>query len=280
MKTDELPAPGVGAALAPWVDCFWMIRSSHRRKGCLRMRVLPDGCMDLIFVSGKPLHVVQSDLTTRALPPAFGAGPMKRALVVLLSPATNVFGVRFAPGGAFPFLRIPLHELAEQQVPLAELFGTDGDELAEQVAGEEFPAGKFGLIETALLRRGGRAEHLPGWLSATLDASRHCSALPSITVLARIVGLSPRQLERNFQMRIGLSPKRFCRIVRLKRLVGILKSSREPGWAETAAAADYYDQAHLIHEFRDLGGVTPRQFWHEDSDLDVAFLQYKPRPRS
>ena len=82
MKTDWLRKRAPCAALAPWVDRFYTISSNRNQQRLIPVRVLPDGCVDLIFVRGSPLHLVQSDGVAQPLPRAFVAGPMKRASVV------------------------------------------------------------------------------------------------------------------------------------------------------------------------------------------------------
>ena len=263
MKIDPFRKIAACAALGPWVDRFWTISLSRDKGRLMPIRVLPDGCVDLIFVGGCPLHLVQSDGTAQPLPIAFVSGPMKRASVVLLGGTTNLVGVRFKPGGAFPLLRTALHELADQYFPLEELLGGQGKPLADQVADGQLLPYKLQHLESFLLRQVGRLESFPDWLAAIIRASSHCHDKLSIPAAARIANLSARHLERQFQARVGISPKRFLRIVRLRRVLPALKVKAEPDWADLAAAGGFYDQAHLIHEFRHVVGLTPRQFWRE-----------------
>lgn len=272
MKVDPLRKVAACAALAPWVDRLWTLSPSRDQKRLMPIRVLPDGCVDLIFVSGCPLHLVQSDGTPQRLPMAFVSGPMKRASVALLGGTTSLVGARFRPGGAFPLLRIALHELADQSVPLEELLGGEGKPLADQVAGGQLLPYKLHHLGAFLLRQVSRLESVPDWLAAIIRESSHWHDELSIPAVARIANLSAQHLERQFQARVGISPKRFLRIVRLRRILPALKVKAEPDWADLAAAEGFYDQAHLIHEFRHLAGVTPRQFWRERTD--VGFLQY------
>ena len=91
------------SALEPWVECFW---TRHDDGSATETRVLPDGCADLVF-----------DLNDGE---AMAVGTMTRPLVVPVG--GEFFGVRFRPGRAAAFLRIPLAEITDARVPLGDLW--------------------------------------------------------------------------------------------------------------------------------------------------------------
>jgi transcriptional regulator GlxA family with amidase domain len=72
------------------------------------------------------------------------------------------------------------------------------------------------------------------------------------------LGVSERHLRRVFREYVGVGPKTFARLIRFHRALGAARAGRHAGWAGIAAAAGYYDQAHLIAEFRAIAGVTPQ----------------------
>ena len=72
------------------------------------------------------------------------------------------------------------------------------------------------------------------------------------------LGVSARHLRRVFREALGTSPKAFNRLMRFLRALGTARQDARTGWAGIAAVAGYYDQAHLIAEFRTIAGVTPR----------------------
>jgi transcriptional regulator GlxA family with amidase domain len=81
------------------------------------------------------------------------------------------------------------------------------------------------------------------------------------------MGVSERHLRRLFRETVGVSPKTFARMSRFQRALQAARSDGRAGWASIAAAAGYYDQAHLIADFRVLAGVTPQALLRE---LDAA----------
>jgi transcriptional regulator GlxA family with amidase domain len=77
-----------------------------------------------------------------------------------------------------------------------------------------------------------------------------------VTELMSEFDLSGRQLERRFHQVVGIRPKLLCRILRFRRLVDATACGTQD-WAALALDCGYYDQAHLIHDFREFTGQTP-----------------------
>jgi AraC-like DNA-binding protein len=81
--------------------------------------------------------------------------------------------------------------------------------------------------------------------------------------VANDLGVSERHLRRVFRETVGVSPKAFAKITRFRRAVCAARDDAYPRWASIAVATGYYDQAHLIAEFRAIAGVTPRTLLRE-----------------
>lgn len=264
-----VPAPqyaelAPSAALAPWVACYWSIRAADALP--MRNRVLPDGCADVIV-----------DLTADSQPIVVGA--MRTAAVVPLAGCVDLFGVRFWPGRALPFLDIPLSELTDGRIPLDAIWGDDAAAFADAFAAGT-PTARAACVERILCRRLG---------STTLDNCEGDEALATravrllervdgrvgVRALATALGAGERQLERAFDRSVGLSPKVFGRVLRFRRAVREIQcgiDGRVPAWTDVAFGAGYADQSHLIREFKSLAGLTPAQYVVER--CGVGFVQY------
>jgi transcriptional regulator GlxA family with amidase domain len=97
----------------------------------------------------------------------------------------------------------------------------------------------------------------PGPDPAVIAAAGALDRGVAVGEVADRLGLLPRTLRRRFTAQVGLTPKRFARIQRLKRVVQDLDGHGAADWAAVAARHGYTDQPHLAGEFRELAGVTP-----------------------
>jgi len=79
----------------------------------------------------------------------------------------------------------------------------------------------------------------------------------SIPDVASRLHLSVRQFERSFAREIGITPKRFARVARFQAALDARVRMPERSWLDIATDTGYFDQMHLIHEFRSLGGMPP-----------------------
>jgi AraC-like DNA-binding protein len=222
------------AALRGAVACLWasVVPDGDRGDGL----VLPDGCSDLIWEQGTGGYVAGPD-TGPVRPPA-AAGAV-------------IVGARFRPAAGGPALGLPLSELRDQRVPLADLLPAQ----ARPLRGTLSPA----AAADALLDVTGR---LVAASSADSAIARAAALLrdPAARTedIAGRVGLSERQLRRRTHAAAGYGPKTLQRILRFQRFVRTVDASAGPlDLAAAAAMAGYADQSHLTRESVALSGLTP-----------------------
>lgn len=155
-------------------------------------------------------------------------------------------------------LGVPASAIAGRIVALDDLWGDVATRrLSDRLADARDTVDAAAILESAIAERlviaHGRSAHAQLVLAA---ADRLTSA--NVHAVAVDLGVSERHLRRVFRETVGVSPKAFAKLTRFRRA---LRAAREDGhatWATIAAAAGYYDQAHLIAEFRAIAGVTPR----------------------
>jgi AraC-like DNA-binding protein len=255
MYGEHAPHP----ALAPYVECIWT-RSGD--DGPARHRVLPDGCVDILF---------QSD----GGGPFAGAvvGTMTRAMVVEESLPAAYVAVRFRPGMAGGFLGgADLVELTDRSVPWAAVGGDlrvgDHDALADRLWRVKGTPEQVRLVEAYLLRRlaGVRDRRDPlvdPLVGAAIERLQWSAGASRIATLAADLGVSRQHLRRRFLAKVGITPKVFARVVRLRRAVDALLQSPRPRLVDLALDGGYSDQPHLVADFVELAGLAPTAFLAE-----------------
>lgn len=206
-------------------------RSADERRG-RTTRVLPDGCMDLIWLGDAGLVVAGPDTQAHMVPGPTGA----------------YTGLRFAPGWGPAVFGIPASELRDRREPLAVVDGArDARALAERIA--EAPDRALVLEDFAARRlRGGSPDPVAA------AAARRLRGGVGVAELARDLGLSDRQLHRRSVAAFGYGPKVLARVLRLRRALDLAYAGNP--FAEVAAVAGYADQAHMSREVRALAGLS------------------------
>ncbi|NNM34880.1 MAG: hypothetical protein HKO53_17515, partial [Gemmatimonadetes bacterium] len=204
-------------ALRPLVECYWSVRGAVVDR--VSHRVLPDGCLDLLF-----------DLSSGAADPMQGhteaavVGFMTRPLPVGYRGEVELFAVRFRPGRAAGVLGVDTHELTDRVEALDDVWGHEGRTLFERlVAAPTTTDIRARVLDAALLSRleDGRAATDVLMVEAASRIVRSGGRV-RIGDLARSLGISRRQLERRFPATVGASPKTAARVVRFRRVVDAL----------------------------------------------------------
>ena len=222
----------VNGGLERWVECAWTREGPDGHE-----RIVPDGCMDLLWSDGGGLIAV---------------GPNTTAFLAPVSNGGSVVGVRLHPGAAPPLFGVPAPALLDARVPAAALWGDAAKRLEERLATTEAATERAHLL-VSFLSSHATAEPDPLVRAAAqrLEAGR-------VTEVARELAVSERHLRRLVSAHVGYGPKLLARIMRLRRALARVREGTE--LAEVAYIAGYADQAHFSNECRELAGVPPGRF--------------------
>ena len=250
-----------GGPLQAHVDSLW-----YSARGALphaRERFLPTGCADIVVLLLQE-HLIryegEHDMQARRLRGAIVQGPFDRFGVRGTEGASAVVGVHFTPGGAAAFLGGALPDLRNRTELLEDLWGPWARDLRERLQAAASPQQVLQLLQDLLLQRLGDAPPPDPLAAFAIAAFRRDPASARVAPVQRASGCTPAQFIRRFEQAVGLTPKRFARIQRLGLLLPQLARCGPRDWAQVAAGGGYYDQSHLIHEFRQLTGMTPAAY--------------------
>ena len=171
---------------------------------------------------------------------------------------------QLAPGAARALLGTPVDELTDRVVPLGELWGPPGDRLTDQLTGlASQPMSAVRQLAAALSARA-HAARPQDTTAADLVRQASIGLSPEdanphrrVNEVARHLGISERHLRDVFTATVGIPPKQFARLVRVRTVLSRLY--REP-LARLASDVGYYDQSHMTAQFRQVMHVTPTAF--------------------
>ena len=219
------------------VDEFWRIDATGQPH-----RVVPDGCMDFIFDLDDPRGAIV-------------VGAMQRAKVVVLPAGARVFGVRFRPGAGALYVDAPARELRDRVCPLDEATRSRRSRLVDRVLDSRSDDDRRAAVGAFLAEPTGRVRASNARLRRAVQLIHASKGAAPVAEVAAQAAIGERQLERLFDERIGVPPKLFARIARL-RYARELESGGERH-AALALRAGYANQAHFVRECRTLFGITP-----------------------
>jgi AraC-like DNA-binding protein len=245
MADEFLVQPPV-PALAPFVQHYWLSLHNTDRTHL----ALPDGCIDIVIeVAGGRWR-------------AWGYGSTTRPTLLPCEPGRHYLGIRFRPGMARHFIRSRADELTDRQEDAQALLALPLEPIAECV-GE---AGLFDAIDRRLASRLTAAAPALTCADRTVRAIQAAHGAVRLEAVATQLGLSPRQLQRQFLQTVGVTAKFFCRIARAERAAALMSREGRDPLADIAADAGYADQSHMTRDFERLRGASP-------AGRRVAFVQ-------
>ena len=247
--------------LAPFVHQYWEIGSVIPSGQTHIQRIIPSGLMELMHYQYDLPTVIQE---TYEIPgSSFLSGQQKGYYDLSVKGKLSLFSVQFKAFGAYAIFDIPMHEFVERNIPL-ELFVTNQiQDIEDKLCGAGSFSEKCIIIEHFLTKLLTRRQKI-----YTLKRIMHCisvvnkqKGIVSIDHLADTACLGRKQLERNFKDFIGISPRQFLKVIRFQNSLHQKSIDKEQSLTVLAHECGYFDQSHMINDYRELSGMTPGEYF-------------------
>ncbi len=260
-------------ALAPYLECVWEVWDHRERALRGPERVVPDGCPELILHLADPF-ARRAGGRWAAQPRAFLAGPLTRPWLLRAGRRVRTLGLRFRPGATSAAFPVEMREARDRELPLGPLVGrAEAAALLRAVAAARTRPARFRAAQEWLQQRIGAKAAPRGDARPAVRLLIASRGRRRVADVARQLGWSRRRLERVFDRDVGLRPKLFARIVRLNAVLASLDAAERASAVDLALDAGYFDQAHLLRDFRALAGRRPRAGGDGDGELARNFTR-------
>ena len=218
------------------------------RTGEKALPIVPDGCVDILFCCDP------------ARPYAKVCGTLLERLPIPLEPYCLFFGVRLSPALSAELAGLPMKEVVNVQ-PRIEYVLPGYKYLAEQIAEEPDFQARIRRFERESARLLIRESNRPTLIDQCWRIIERSGGTISIEELSRATGYSTRYLRAKFEETLGISPKLFIRIIRFQHTLSlIMNHGGEMELTSIASDRGFFDQAHLIKDFKSFSHLTPMQF--------------------
>lgn len=230
--------------LSRWIAYTWMVRWDLTGLPAHTQETAPHPNVYLIFDNGR-LEV---------------SGVSTKKFVRLLEGKGQAFGVKFQPGGFRPFLSQPVSWLTDRILPAHTLFGEDAARLERTLLAAKDDGEIVEAVYAFFLPRVPPFDTHVDTAAKLVEFIFTTPEMKTVDDLARFSGIKKRSLQRLFNEYVGVPPKWVIRRYRLHELIDRLNRGEELDGASLALELGYFDQAHLINDFRSMTGSTPAQY--------------------
>jgi len=264
--------------LAPFIDCFWIIKSSAIPGVTPKVRMPADSRPTMLLsFAGDSRFVADNGGMSRLSSGADLLGAHAESYILEHDGDTDLVAAQFRAGGLAPFVSCGIDELSGRATPVSLLWGGAGNRILERAGEAESVEGKLLAFQESLVERLSETSRKSD-IERVTAALRIAGRSAPIDRLAEQVNLSQKQFERSFTRVVGMMPKRYFRLARFQRIARFLTRSRNGvaiDWAGMALKFGYYDQSHMTKDFQDFAGISPGKF--SAATLGVVEVVYGDR---
>ncbi|MFA6540258.1 MAG: helix-turn-helix domain-containing protein [Bacteroidota bacterium] len=230
-----------------FVEYFWHVEWDLTGKEPYVTETLPHPSVHIVFENDS----------------SYVLGIMKTKFSRTLEEKGSVFGIKFHPGGFYPFLGKSVSTLTNEQRSLTEIFGREGTALHRQIFSSVSPAEKAASAEKFLGKHLPRQDETIGIIGAVVEKIISDRRILKVDDLVEHFQISKRTLQRIFSDYVGINPKWMIKRYRLHEAVELLENSRENDLLQIALGLGYFDQAHFIKDFKTIVGKSPAKYLAE-----------------
>jgi AraC-like DNA-binding protein len=266
-------------ALAGVVRCFWTLRGEAPRDGDAPADpAFPDGSPELILNLGDAFEHRPPRGRAVRQPAAFLVGQITRPMYLRPTGAIDLVAARFEAHGA-AMLHRPMRSLTDRWIAVEQLAGRPLRALPGVVRAATSTAARIAQLAAALEERTARSPAADPRVARGVDRIRSSRGAVTMATLASEAGLTARSFQRLYARDVGIAPKLLARIVRFQQVFASLRE--EPSsFSRVALECGYYDQPHLIRDFREFAGDAPAQLLAATPEFTAFFTALASAPRA
>jgi len=255
------------------VKCYWTLEVTADGDS-QRQRIIPDGCIEMIFILGDDIKRYTTGNNFIIQPRAMILGQTIDPFFIEPTGHVNTFAVRFYPFGFTSFVTTSLKSLVNKETPINLLFGQmAAQELEQKIIQATDTKNRIEIIEGFLLDKLKNKTTIDNIVKSTIDVIFSTNGSTSIKSILKDNLSKRRQLERKFFTQVGMSPKQLGKVIRLQTALRLLLNQQSESLTKIAYESAYYDQAHFIKDFKEFTGTNPGEFL-EDEKMALSSLFY------
>jgi len=242
------------------IDYYWIEKNNVGS-----VKVLPDGTTSILFNLGESLGVANDKTEKQHLTHDLIIGAHKKYYTLLENPDTHIVGVKFKQGGAFHFFNMHQKDFSHQIINLHDVLNGESESLRDQLIVPQEPEDIKRILDHYMLIKVGHSNKSTNLVSSLMDKVQVTDSRTSIRDLSEHAHISHKHLITLFNQIVGLPPKLVHRLNKFTKVLDVIQNKEKVNWPQVAFECQYYDQAHLINEFKTFSGLSPRKYFNNEN---------------
>jgi len=253
--------------LRKYIDNYYFVElSGSPGRGEFEQKPISNGCVEMFFGYHNTIGTCYTNdgNTLRVRSGLIGAHDLKnsvKGMALESDPRTFKFtSINFKPDGFYGIYKIPLFEIYNSFIETYSLFGNEIKQLENKLDDAKSTIERKAHLDQYFINQLNKNNPKQYNFSAgynTVNIIGYYKGIIKMHQLVDEIKVSERTLQRNFKTALGLSPKEYCKIIRFKNLINYISGKEKINWLDMVSDFGYYDQAHLINEFKSATGITP-----------------------
>lgn len=260
-------------ALKPYVVQYWEGIYYGNAAAALYQKILPSCYVDFILHLSDARCRVQINSVWQLSPIFYLAGFWTTPFDIQFWDKVETFNIRFKPEAMDYLFGIPAVEFVNAPGNLEDVFGSSLSSFCLQLEALKTVHERIKLTDEYLLKRLHKTKNQSGYVNIASELIRRQNCEISVDTLSKEVCISPRQLEREFKNKLGISPKTYMRMARLNHVQQIVLQQPDVSLAQLSYLSGYSDQAHFVKDFKKLTGQLPSVYITGKNKTDLLANQ-------
>lgn len=242
-------------ALDKNIEYYWIEESIDSKE-----IILPDGSMFIVFNLANPLTSVENNGIKHTInQEGYIIGPHKSYFTFENKSERKIIGIKFHHGTPFHLVKTSMSHFVDQVIRLENVINGKAISTLSKLISAKSLYGIKSILDSFLLSSIDRSKINPTVMKTIHDIGKYDHSI-SIKELSQNLNVSQKHLINLFKDQVGLSPKFFQRIVKFQGVISMVKNGNTFDWPELAYRFGYYDQAHLINDFKYFSGCSPKYY--------------------
>ena len=242
------------------VDHYWI-----EKNGRSNVNMLPDGTTSIVFNLGSPFTISGSDVDNKKLSKSLLIGTHKQYYLLKENKKTHIIGIKFKQGGAYHLFKFPMMQFSNRIVNLSEVLNGESEQLRDMLIKAKNAEEVKKILDYYLFIKVDMLNGASEVVDFVIKKVKAKGSPTSIKELCQAANISNKHLISLFNEKVGLSPKLIHRINKFTKVIDLIQKKPKVNWTEIAFECHYYDQAHLINDFKHFSGLSPKKYFDNDN---------------